>query len=312
LQALDGAFTGNASVNGVAFHVETGKLQWRSDSSRPWSMTNHGIETWLATVKAHSATTFSAVGKVCVGIKTTADSVFIRDDWESLPEGERPEKDLLHPLVTHHLATRWHVPAGTENGRKVLYPYAPIGDERIPIDLADYPRARAYLLKHRARLEARTYVTESSRQWYEIWVPHRPCDWSLAKIAFPDISETNKFFTVDKGWIVNGDCYWIKLLTGKHEDWLWLMLAVANSSFVLKFYDAVFHNKLYSGRRRFMSQYVNRFPLPHLKSSQDILSLMPKVLNAAAKQDSERLEPLQDQMDELVWKAFGLRKEVAR
>jgi hypothetical protein len=312
LEALDGVFTGDARVNGITFHIETGKLHSCPDSSQPWSMTNHGIETWLAAVTAHSAGIFSDLSKVCVGIKTTADAVFIRNDWESLPDSERPEDELLYPLVTHHLATRWHIPLNTEKARRVLYPYMPSRDVRVPVDLVDYPRARAYLLKHRARLESRSYVTESSRLWYEIWVPHRPRDWSLPKIAFPDISETNKFFTVDKGWVVNGDCYWIKLLPGKHEDWLWLMLAVANSSFALKFYDAVFHNKLYSGRRRFMSQYVSRFPLPHLKSSRDILSLVPKVLDAAAKQDCKRLEPLQNQMDELVWRAFGLPKEVAR
>ena len=43
-----------------------------------------------------------------------------------------------------------------------------------------------------------------------------------------------------------------------------LLLAVANSSFITKFYDIAFHNKLYAGRRRFMTQYVKKF-LPHVK-----------------------------------------------
>jgi methylase of polypeptide subunit release factors len=312
LETLDGSFTGCARVNGTCFRVETGRLQTGADNRAPWSMTNDGIASWLATMKRHSAGTFADVAKVCVGIKTTADSIFIRDDWNTLPENERPEVELLHPLVTHHQTTRWRLPASTSETKRVLYPYATASERRTPVNLADYPRAGAYLLKHRERLQSRSYVLESGRQWYEIWVPHRPGDWTRPKLAFPDISETSKFFIVEEGWIVNGDCYWTKLLPGKDASWLLLMLAVANSSFAMKFYDAVFHNKLYSGRRRFMSQYVSRFPLPKMGRAGEILDLMPRVLRASSEQDWSELKLLQEQLDGLVWKAFGLPKEIAR
>lgn len=90
------------------------------------------------------------------------------------------------------------------------------------------------------------------------------------------------------------------------------MLAVANSSFALKFYDTVFHNKLYSGRRRFMSQYVSRFPLPELNRAQDILALMPSVVATARSGRTPDLERLEQELDALVWKAFGLAEEIAR
>lgn len=311
LDVLDGSFSGQVRVNSGCFQVETGRLLTGADSRTPWSMTNRGIESWLATVRAHSAGTFADVAKVCVGIKTTADSIFIRDDWESLPEAERPEEGLLHPLVTHHFAAQWHLPASVNGIKRVLYPYVMNADERVPVDLADYPCAQKYLLKHHERLQGRSYVIQSGRLWYELWVPHRPRDWMLPKLAFPDISETNRFFLVEEGWIVNGDCYWAKLLPGKDASWLMLMLAVANSSFVLKFYDAVFHNKLYARRRRFMSQYVSRFPLPKLSRAKDILDLMPWLLAASAKKAPE-LSQLAREMDGLVWKAFGLTEEVTR
>lgn len=312
LDALDGSFAGHARANGTSFHVETGRLQTGLDSRTPWAMSNDGLHAWLATVKSNTAGTFADVARICVGIKTTADSVFVRDDWETLPEQERPENELLRPLVTHHLAARWHMSADAASTKQVLYPYAKDAADRLPVGLADFPRARAYLLKHRARLESRSYVIESGRQWYEIWVPHRPSDWTQPKLAFPDISETSKFFLVEPGWVVNGDCYWTKLLPGKDASSLMLMLAVANSSFALKFYDAVFHNKLYSGRRRFMSQYVSRFPLPKLQRAQDIRDLIPSVIAASQAGSSPDLERMEKDLDELVWKAFGLSKEVAR
>jgi adenine-specific DNA-methyltransferase len=312
LDALDGSFSGPARTGGTCFHIETGRLQTEADSRTPWAMRSVGVDAWLAQVKANSACMFADVAKICVGIKTTADSVFVRDDWETLPKLERPENELLHPLVTHHIATRWHLPADVAATRRVLYPYVDNATERLPVHLADFPRARAYLQRHRAKLESRSYVIESGRRWYEVWVPHRPSDWTQVKLAFPDISESNKFFLVEPGWIVNGDCYWTKFLPGKNATWLMLMLAVANSSFALKFYDTVFHNKLYSGRRRFMSQYVSRFPLPKLNRAQDILDLMPSVVAATRSGNSRDLERLEQVLDALVWKAFGLAKEVAR
>ncbi|HRZ36514.1 MAG TPA: methyltransferase domain-containing protein [Candidatus Paceibacterota bacterium] len=312
LDVLDGTYSGLVQAGGTRFRVETGKLRIAADSRTPWAMHSRGVDAWLAQVKANSACVFADVARICVGIKTTADSVFVRDDWESLPSSQRPEPELLRPLVTHHLATRWHLPENTVRARQVLYPYVRNATERQPVDLADYPCARAYLLKHRERLESRSYVTGAGRRWYEVWVPHRPSDWTHPKLAFPDISESNKFFLADPGWIVNGDCYWTKLLPGKDWSWLMLMLAVANSSFALTFYDTVFHNKLYSGRRRFMSQYVSRFPLPKMTRAQGVVDFMPSVLAAARRENSLELARLERDLDALVWEAFGLSKEVAR
>ena len=312
LEVLDFSFSGVARAGGVCFKVQTGRLHAAVGGETPWAMSNEGIDSWLATVRRNSEGVFSDVGKVCVGIKTTADAVFVRDDWDCLPENERPEEELLHPLVTHHLAKRWHLPPVTGKGKRVLYPYKLESQNREPVELANYPRAEAYLLKHAERLKGRNYVIEAGRKWYEIWVPQRPSDWTCQKIAFPDISENSKFFLVEEGWIVNGDCYWIRPLPGKEGDWLILMLAVANSSFILKFYDVVFHNKLYAGRRRFMSQYVSRFPLPRLDRAAEILALMPGLLRASAEQNAGEVSRLERELDEAVWRAFGLGEEAAR
>jgi methylase of polypeptide subunit release factors len=142
LDALDGSFAGHSRANGVCFHVETGRLQTGSDSRTPWAMRNVAVDAWLATAQSNSACSFDNVAKICVGIKTTADSVFVRDDWETLPEQERPENELLHPLVTHHLATRWHLPVHAARTRQVLYPYVGNATDRLPVDLAELKERR--------------------------------------------------------------------------------------------------------------------------------------------------------------------------
>lgn len=125
-----------------------------------------------------------------------------------------------------------------------------------------FPKAMAYLLGHEERLRGRKYVVEGGRQWFEIWVPQRPALWAQPKIVFPDISEEARFALDTSGSVINGDCYWISFADLPSEDIGFLMLAVGNSKMGLRFYDTVCGNKLYSGSRRWITQYVDRLPLP--------------------------------------------------
>jgi len=138
-------------------------------------------------------------------------------------------------------------------------------------------------------------------------VPHNPADWAKPKIVYPDISEEPRFCFDSSGAIVNGDCYWITLRPNFGSEWLLLLLAVANSSFITRYYDIAFHNKLYAGRRRFMTQYVKKFPLPNLESpaAQKIIQLVDNL-----KDDKTPCREHDREIDDLVWRSFGLIKEV--
>jgi len=162
------------------------------------------------------------------------------------------------------------------------------------------------LESHRERLAGRNYVVEAGRQWYEIWVPHNPSDWSRPKIASPDISEQPRFCFDPSGAIVNGDCYWMTLRPRFTPDWILLLLAVANSSFVTRYYDIAFHNKLYAGRRRFMTQYVKKFPLPPLEAPA-----AQRIIRLVADQIADKIldEDREMEINKLVWKSFGLFEE---
>jgi hypothetical protein len=132
--------------------------------------------------------------------------------------------------------------------------------KRCPLDLTRWPRAQKYLSEHRRRLEGRKYVIAAGREWWEIWVPQRPSEWAMPKLVFPDISDVPRFFLDRSGAVVNGDCYWISLSSEANERLGLLMMAVANSSLGTRYYDQACGNKLYSGRRRYITQYVNGFP----------------------------------------------------
>lgn len=289
------------------YAVERGVLSVSEEEA--WSLSTPAVDAWLQTVNSHRECSFSDIAKVRVGIKTTADEVFLRDDWDRLPESPMPEEELLRPLLTHHEANRWFADPKNEKGKRVLYPHTVRDGKRMPVALDDYPRAAAYLRHHEVRLRRRKYVIDSGRKWYEIWVPQNPEGWKKEKIVYPDISEQPRFLLDRTGAVVNGDCYWITLNEGVNSDWLLLMLAVANSTFITRYYDAVYHNKLYSGRRRFMTQYVGGFPLPSLKTEcgEKIVRLVTEMLSSG-----KREADLEQQIDRFVWEAFDLEKEVGR
>ncbi|SDC77889.1 Eco57I restriction-modification methylase domain-containing protein [Actinokineospora iranica] len=265
--ALTADADSNVRVNNRAFAVSVGTLA-RGTPDQPWRLSTPDRERRHLAVRERTWRTLGDLARIRVGIKTTADPVFISDQWDRLPPARRPEPELLRPLLTHEDVCAWR-PPGPPRAR-VLYPYLDL-PRRAVVDLANHPRAAAYLNLHRERLASRHYLTAAGREWFEIWVPHRPTLWRAPKIVFPDISPEPRF-TVDRsGAVVNGDCYWISVPelgagagggSGDSDDLAHLVLGVANSEFGARFYDEVCGNRLYAGRRRWITQYVARLPLP--------------------------------------------------
>ncbi len=291
--------------DGRRFRVQHGKLNLEAHKDAVWRVTTDSSDAWQASVEAHTWASFGDIGNIRVGIKTCADKVFIRSDWTTLPEDQQPE--LLLPLTTHHIARRFKSDSRGRS-RQVVYPHAVIDGQREAADLDLYPKTKAYFHAHRPTLAARTYVTEAGRQWYEIWVPQDPGAWADPKLVFRDISERPTFWIDQEGTVVNGDCYWLTARSKKQEELLWLALAVSNSTFIEAFYDHYFNNKLYSGRRRFITQYVERFPLPDPTTAlaRQMVALSKKIYHLTPSLEAR---PFEEQLDALVWKAFGLSVE---
>ena len=287
-------------ADGRHFKVQNGDLSTSGTPEGVWRIATDDVNAWLATVKAHSWGTFRDIGKVRVGVKTCADKVFIRSDWQDMPAAVRPE--LLKPLTTHHIARRFK-PLSPLHRSQILYPHEVNQGRRRAVCLDLYPRSQAYFETHRAALKGRRYVIEAGREWYEIWVPQDPLAWDQPKLVFRDIAKEPTFWVDLEGSVVNGDCYWLISQNSVQTDLLWLAAAVGNSTFIERFYDLLFCNKLYAGRRRFITQYVEKFPLP------DPHSALGKAIIAKAKkiyEDTPALDTaqLQKESDAMIWKAF--------
>lgn len=289
------------NADGRLFSVQHGELDHGNKPNDVWRISTTDKDEWLNTVEKNTFCTFGDLGKIRVGVKTTADKIFIRSDWDDLPPDQQPEAELLRLVTTHHIAQRYKPLTLT---KRILYPHKTVNGMRIVVNLDEFPQAANYLGKHRNILERRRYLIDAGRKWYEIWVPQDPQAWNLPKIVFWDIAKEPIFWVDLGGSVVNGDCYWFARKDSSQIDLFWLALAVGNSRFIESFYDHKFNNKLYAGRRRFMTQYVEQFPLPdpNTKLSKKIIDIAKKAFSSS---DIAHTKSLEKEIDTLIWKVFG-------
>ena len=295
-----------AISDGRRFRVRHGTLDNGGDPEGIWRVATEATDQWLKAVEDNTWNTFRRIGKIRVGVKSTADNVFVRSDWNDLPGG-RPE--LLRPLITRKCARRFKadVPLKEKDIKEILYPHEETKAGRAAVDLKFYPKAASYLKEHRKALEARSYLIEAGRKWYELWVPQDPTAWASPKLVFPDISDKPIFWIDMDGGVVNGECYWLRSENDDEQDLLWLALAVANSTFIEVFYDHKFNNKLYAGRRRFITQYVELFPLPN-PACNDAIEIIALAKEIYAKTPSPAIEQLTANLDARIWRVFGVTR----
>jgi adenine-specific DNA-methyltransferase len=288
------------TYQGKSLRVTQGELGFDQGEYSRWVQKTAIKDEWIKSVESQTFCRFGDINKISVGIKSTADKVFIKQDWLAMDEDERPE--VLRPLITHYDAAQYLGLTHPES--LVLYTHEYRDGIKRVIELDAYPKTKAYLEKHASVLKARKYLQESkTRRWYEIWVAQDPNKWKYPKIVFRDISAQPLFWLDQSGAVVNGDCYWLSSMGLKNLDLIYLALAVGNSPFIEKYYDAKFNNKLYSGRRRFITQYVKEFPLPDPESqvAQEIIVLVKEAYDSGLFD-----EALKDKINSLVNKAFGV------
>ena len=283
--------------DGRCYHYQQGTVR-SVDEDALWTIASDENMKWLSKVAGNTWMTFSQMGKIRVGIKTTADNVFIGDEWD----GDRAGLELLRPLITHRNAGQ--IVPNAKSHWQVLYTHTTKNGKKVAYDIDLYPKTKAYLEKHYDQLAGRDYVRKANRNWYEIWVPQNPEAWKHKKIVFRDISERPEFWYDETGAVVNGDCYWIDIFPETLDDVVFLALAVANSKFIEKFYDTKFNTKLYSGKRRYQTQYVDQFPIPFYGTelAQRAIQLVKKII---AEGDTNFASSYKDELDQIVDELFA-------
>jgi len=211
LSALDADAQGPVRVGNATFEIERGNLALPEHQAEPWRVSSPEQERWLATIYQNAPLTFADLVKIRVGIKTTADNVFIRSDWHLLPSELQPESELLLPVLSNNIAAPWW-PMSEESRPHVLYTHSMRDGKRVTVNIDGFPRAKQYLESHRKQLAGRKYVIDAGRKWFEIWVPQNPGDWTRPKVVFSDISAVPKFFLDRSGQL------WTAIVIGSRRS----------------------------------------------------------------------------------------------
>ena len=289
------------NVNGSFFELKKGILRQGTDKSGIWQLEDNKDSSWISKIETNTSFRIKDKFKVRVGIKSCADNVFITQQW--IKDGFEIEDDLLRPMLSQENIDTWNIDRNAII--KALYPHYSDKGKRMVYDISHYPNAKRYLESHREQLEGRSYLIKANRNWFEYWVPQNPVLWNFPKIVFPDISVKPRFCFDKTGAVVNGNCYWICAQNEEEENLLLLIEGVCNSSIMTKYHDAKFTNKLYSGRRRYLSQYIEEYPIPNPDSdiSRQIVLLVDKINNTS---DNKEKDILASEVDKLVENAFGL------
>lgn len=288
-------------IENKKFKKTSGVIKFIDSKDSSWALLSSEENKWVNKIKESAKNVVGDLFKVRVGIKSTADKVFIKDDWES--QKYVPEAELLKDLISQENINSWAV--SDDKKLRVLYPHYAKNGKKHTINLEQFPAAKNYLESHREQLSNRKYLINAGRKWYELWVPQNPSSWEKPKLVFPDISTYPRFCFDESKRIVNGNCYWIVAETPKEVDYLLLIQGLANSLLMTKYHSLMFNNKLYSGRRRYFSQYVEKYPLPDINStsSQKIISLAKNLNNP----ETVNKEELIIKLEEAVANAFNIQ-----
>ena len=265
-----------------------------------WQMNTKEDNLFIDTIKTNTSFYISDKFKVRVGVKSCADEVFFNSNWDN---EDKPEDVFMREIISQEDISQWFI---KDNLRKVVYPHIDNNGKKGVLDIANYPNAKSFFEKHQDKLKSRTYLMKSKRLWYEYWVPQNPITWKFPKVVFADISVEPRFAIDFRGAIVDGNCYWFAATTKEEENLLFLIIGVANSRVMERYHDLCFNNKLYSGRRRYLSQYVEKYPIPDPNSpfSKKIIENVKLLL--VSKNDNE-IDSLKKRIELLVEESFGLR-----
>jgi len=285
-----------------------------SSMDKVWTFHNEGEDRILSKMRHNSACTLSDIAKkISVGLKTTADDIFIKPMTEDFIKREGLEAALVHPVLESHNIGRWTY---NWNGRRdlfVLYPHMEQGQKVIPVELEAYPHIKEYLEANRARLGSSTYLIKGGRRWYEIWVHQSPSDFARKKIITPDISLGNRFALDEKGFYVNGTCFYL-ILGDESDASYYSILGLLNSKVIEYFHKVTSGNSLYAKRFRYWSSYIGAYPVPKrlLQSPAARLLIAQNVGKLlAADGDDDRLK-FEEENDRLCYELFDLTEDEIR
>ena len=211
--------------------------------------------------------------EICVGIKTTADTVFVKPMTSNFIEEKAFEENVIFPLIQSFNVERWKITWGeSKKDRYILFPHRESDGNMEAIPLSEMPNAALYLEECAGILKNRTYLMNSkTRLWYECWVPQKLSKFRQPKIVTRDIVSHNSFAYDGDGRLCQGNTFFLirrpdsvfntNFSSLNEEDYFYFLLGLLNSH-AMEYYQKMISGCLYSQKYRYTSTNLNRWPIP--------------------------------------------------
>lgn len=254
--------------------------------------------------------------EICVGIKTTADTVFVKPMTADFVKKKAFEANVIYPLIQSFDVERWKITWGdSKKDRFILYPHREMSGNMEAIPLDEIPNAASYLEDCADVLKKRTYLMESkTRTWYECWVPQKLSKFKQAKIVTRDIVSHNSFAYDAEGRLCQGNTFFlirkpnslfnIRLSNLTDEDYFFFFLGLLNSH-AMEYYQKMISGCLYSQKYRYTSSNLNRWPIPDfdIEVAHKIADMVRRLITSDVDQDMIEIE-----INDMVNNQFGFSR----
>lgn len=253
---------------------------------------------------------------VCVGIKTTADTVFVKPMTKMFIDEHRFEENVVYPLIQSFNVNKWNISWGNSTkDRYILYPHREIDGNMVAIPLEEIPRAGAYLIECSDVLKKRNYLAESkSRMWYECWVPQKLSKFRQTKIVTKDIVSSNSFALDESGRLCQGNTFFLTKKPSvfsleyaelSEHQYYCFVLGILNSK-ALEYYHKMISGCLYSQKYRYTTSNINRWPMPGINKNDavKIAEYVDELISGIKHKDE-----LENAIDKIIYNTFKLTEE---
>lgn len=295
------------------FEVSRSKVKI-PDNGKTWNFSTSDENTIKIKMDELKLCSLADIFDVCVGIKTTADKVFVKPMTKNFIAEHAFEDITIYPLIQSFNVNKWNISWGNNSkDRYILYPHREMDGNMVAIPLEEIPKTAKYLKECSEILKKRSYLAESkSRMWYECWVPQKLSKFQQTKIVTRDIVSNNSFALDESGRLCQGNTFFLtrkdSVLTSEYlelntHQYYCFVLGILNSK-AMEYYQKMISGCLYSQKYRYTTSNLNRWPVPRIKK-EDAIVIASYVDDLLAGASGE----LENAIDKIVYDAFDLSEE---
>jgi hypothetical protein len=207
--------------------------------------------------------------KVGIGVATGADKVYIGQmDALDVEDDRKLPLAMTRDIVTGRVQWR---------GYGVVNPFT---DEGPLVDLADYPRLKRYLQRHKPLIASRHVAKKTPLGWYRTIDRITPSLAKRPKLLIPDIKGQAQVVFEDGALYPHHNLYFVV-----SDTWELRALQGVLLSRLTQLFITTYSTKMRGGFLRFQAQYLRRIRLPLWETVS--ISLRERLMQAAIALDQD-------------------------